>query len=191
MKTTKRLIALLISLLLILNLSSCNLLVDFLWGEIEEPLIKYGEFPFELVCEIDGQEVTYKDTLIIEHAGDKYLFEYEGRHNEWNRSLLNSSIDPFGASNGFNIKKGITKEGYEYKISFFLGTSSYYMGVEETGSSVYARVGASPGDFILFCDELGDYYYGYGPIDEQTLYEEYGIKVIKKILPEPLKDNVK
>ena len=191
MKMTKRLIALLISLLLILNLSSCNLLVDFLWGEIEEPLVKYGEFPFELVCEIDGQEVTYKDTLIIEHAGDKYLFEYEGRHNEWNYSFLNSSIEPYLECDRFFIKEGITEDGYEYRILFYLGSPSYYMGVEESTTVTFHFGGVSPGDFVLYSDEVDNGAYGFCHIDEQTLYEEYNIKVIKKSISEPLPNNVK
>ena len=200
MKATKRLIALLISLSFTLSLSGCIEPLVFLLPKPEQPKIKHGEFPFELVCEIDGQEVSFKDNFVIEHTGISTSLAH-GKYNTWDTSFLNSSVEHYAGHNEIFLKKGTTEDGYSYRISFYLGSESYYMGVEESTYNDYERWGIYPGDFIFRYTQVDrsevpiskDAGFGYnrGPIDEETLYEEYNIKVIKKSISEPLPNNVK
>ena len=42
---------------------------------VPEPRIKYGEFPFKLIYEIDGKTMTIEDTIICEFDGFKVVGE--------------------------------------------------------------------------------------------------------------------
>lgn len=200
MKMTKRLLALLVSLLFTLSLSGCIEPLIFLLPKPEQPKIKHGEFPFELVCEIDGQEVSFKDSFVIEHTGIDTSLAH-GKYNTWRTSFLNSSVKHYAEENEIFLKKGTTEDGYSYRISFYLGSESYYMGVEESRHNYYESHSIYPGDFVFRYTQVdrsevpiskdADFGYNREPIDEETIYEEYDIKIIKKSISEPLSDNVK
>ncbi len=179
----------------------CALAVgSFLVPNPPAPKITYSEFPFELICEIDGEEVYFKDTLAIDYKGiDGNVFT--GKDYTWDTSFLNSSIDFYRGKNEIFLKKGTTKDGYSYRISFYLGSETYYMGLEEPYYSVYEQNDVYPCDFIFRYtnDDLSNASiendankgFHWNSIDEQTLYEEYNIKIIKKSISEPLNDNAR
>ena len=58
------------------------LLFEVLAPNPPAPEVTYGEFPFSLVYEIDGERVEIKDTLVIEHKGVDYN-EGMGKYNKW------------------------------------------------------------------------------------------------------------
>lgn len=51
----------------------------------DEPIIKYGEFPFSLSFLVDGQLKTIEDTLICKYDGKKV--DASGAKNRWNMSF--------------------------------------------------------------------------------------------------------
>jgi hypothetical protein len=53
----------------------------------QKPKITYGEFPFTLVYEINGEERIIKDTLICEYDGVQWVGDFVYGHNSWKESL--------------------------------------------------------------------------------------------------------
>jgi hypothetical protein len=83
-----------------------------------EPQIKYGEFPFRLEYEINGEKFVVEDTVICEYDGIGWN-EGTGKHRKWKEYL---------ASNG---EKGVLLlTDTTRKIYCFVGSARYYMGDE-------------------------------------------------------------
>lgn len=98
-----------------------------------KPEITYGEFPFELVYEIDGETITVNDTYICKFDGFGSN-EGTGKYREW-KGYVKST----GKSTLF-----ITKDD-KYKFYCNVGKAEYYMGdtehhmwVEIAGPTLYA-----------------------------------------------------
>ena len=53
--------------------------------EPDVPLITYGEFPFTVVYEVNGEEHIIKDTVICEYAGSRWNEGDGKKHRIWDR----------------------------------------------------------------------------------------------------------
>ncbi len=141
-----------------------------------EPEITYGEFPFKLVYEIDGERITVEDTYIIEYKGWDWSFD-EGLHYLWESSVKGARPRETAAQYGERV---LTIKKSTPQIEFMIGSARYYFGLEENGGSVYNLEDLEPGDFRISSRE----YTGY--ISEEEIYEKYGIKIIEKYVSPPL-----
>ena len=70
----KKILLVLISLVLVFNLSACE--------RVPTPRVTHGEFPFELVYEINGEEVRVTDVYVCEFEGIGGN-ENIGKYREW------------------------------------------------------------------------------------------------------------
>ena len=147
-----------------------------------KPIAEYGEFPFKLVYEIDGEVITIEDTFIIEYKGVRYN-EGMGKYNVWDTSLKSGrdkEENPQGTGfiNAITIFDGVAKNGTSSKVLFRLGTCEHYMGLPEADVSLqYSSVEA--GDMVTS-------YSPYTPLSDVELKTLYGITIREKTLSEPI-----
>ena len=159
------------------------LLFEVLAPNPPAPEVTYGEFPFSLVYEIDGERVEIKDTLVIEHLG-KGMNEGNGKYNKWNSYYKNSQ--EYTYTREIILFRGNIEELIgPVRVVFALGTCEYYMGLPDTSSS------KKPGDIIIYYyEEDNDSFNGLRnvirPITEEELYDYCGIRIIEKSISDPI-----
>lgn len=148
----------------------------------EEPTVKYGEFPFELIYEINGEEVIARGSITIEHKGI-ICNEVGDKFNGWNVDYIKAED-----SNEFEvIDRGIVlydgpMDGYDsVLVSLFLGSSEHYMGIDSPGlSDYYSKNEFKAGDIV-------QYHTGKPKVlSEEELKEKFGIVVKEKHLSDPI-----
>lgn len=142
-----------------------------------KPEVEYGEFPFTLVYEIDGDTKTVKDTLVIEYKGVDWN-EARGKYIVWNRYFKSRPEE-------YNTKVVILFDGgmdaNDPCVYLELGSCEYYMGLEEDPWWYYYP-DTEPGDIVFI--------YNQHPRDfnADEFFEYYGvnIKIIKKEISPPI-----
>lgn len=151
----------------------------------EEPTVKYGEFPYELVYEVDGEEVRIHSTVVFEYDGVKYN-EGAGKYNSWKSDHINAedSVE-FELYNDSPLLFDANMDGIGYvKISFYIGELWYYMGLDSADyyspGDYYSKNGISPGDIIMY------YPGGVKALSDEELKELFGIVVKEKHLSDPI-----
>lgn len=142
-----------------------------------EPKIKYGEFPFTLVYEIDDETIVTEDTLIIEYKGVGWN-EAQGKYNKWNRYLKSQRVKGYIRHNVI-LFNGLLENGNSAVIYLELGSCEYYMGLEDD-MKYYYYSNIKPGDIVINSRTYT------GPINEEELLEKFNIKIIKKTISNPI-----
>ncbi|MBQ7035169.1 MAG: hypothetical protein IJN34_05480 [Clostridia bacterium] len=130
------------------------------------PAVEQGEFPFKLVYEIDGERKEIEDTLVIEFEDSKGDFEV-GDIYYWKRYFKNDIFN----DETYEI---VLAEEEDYRVWFELGSSEYYMGIDDP----LDKYGTQPGEIGVYPETL--------PINDETLLEYYGIKIIEKYVSPPI-----
>jgi hypothetical protein len=69
------------------------LIWELLFVKPDKPIVEHGEFPFELVYEYKGEQVTIKDSIICDYEGISFSLE-GGNSRDWNCSFSND--DEYG-----------------------------------------------------------------------------------------------
>ena len=134
-----------------------------------KPKVKHGEFPFELVYEYKGEQLTITDTIVCDYDG--YSFSLEGGNSrDWTCSFKNN--EDYG-----QYYVDIENEPDLYIV--IPDAPDYYMGDKE-----YTKEDASP--YIRYIDEdTGTYY------EEKERIDIIDIEIIEWNPSEPLKNNFK
>lgn len=138
----------------------------------QEPEITYGEFPFELVYEIDGKQITVHDTYICEFDGFG-ANEGVGKYRSWKGYVKSSGEESI-----------VIAEDKERIIYCYVGEAEYYMNDEEGYYGVYPitpRIYGGP--------KAGSLYYNSMSPDE--ILERYNIKIISWKFSEPITNTFK
>ena len=159
-------------------------------ASVQQPKTTYGEFPFSLVYEIDGERVEIKDTLVIEYEGCEK--EFDRIEYKWNAYYKNSIPDERYAeySKSIHICKGeIAGLIGPVRVNFFIGHCEDYMGLPEPYPNVYEKM--NPGDIYIsyyvkderLHNNLGN---AERLITEEELYEYFNIRIIEKTVSDPI-----
>jgi len=98
----------------LLGLSACNCIL--LGPNPPMPEIRYGEFPFRLEYEINGERVVVEDTVICEFDGIG-LDTASWKYRKWKKYLASNS-------NEMNVLIVIDEK---IKIYCYVGSAEYYM----------------------------------------------------------------
>ena len=155
--------------------------IVFATGMMEEdppkPQITYGEFPFTLVYEMNGETIMVEDSLVIEYKGVGWN-EAVGKHNKWER-YLKSQQDKGYIKQNVILFHGFLENGNSATIYFELGSCEYYMGLKEDRSYYYYS-NIKPGDIVILTHEYN------GSVNAEDLYEKYKIKLVKKEISSPI-----
>ena len=134
-----------------------------------KPKEKHGEFPFELVYEYKGEQITIKDTIICDYEGYSWSLE-GGNSRDWNCELQNDN------EYGQYIIDTINDQDLYIEVP---EAADYYMGDKE-----FSKEDAHP--LILFNDETTGTSY-----QEKDKIDAVDIKIIEWKPSEPLKNNIK
>lgn len=134
-----------------------------------KPKIKHGEFPFELVYEYKGEQVTIKDTIVCDYEGRTWSLD-GGSSRDWKCE--------FGKDEEYG-QYYIDKENLPGLYIEVPEAPDYYMGDKEFDKE-YAHPLIMNGE-----ESTGTNY------QEKDKIDHIGIKIIKWKPSKPLKNNIK
>ena len=145
--------------------------------EPEKPEITYGEFPFAITYEVNGEMKKVEDVIICEYDGIKNLGT-AGKYRAW-RSKLKSGNERVTLLR-------IEEENKICEITVSAGLPEYYMGDFIQDKTEYEK------------NMLDDRYLGYiewkdgiqtgNTISKEEVYERYNLKVIEMDFSEPVEN---
>lgn len=144
-----------------------------------KPEIRYGEFPFRLVYELNGEQIIIEDTIICEYGGIG-MNAGHGKHRTWKFHLLSSGEEV--PNLGIVILADADKA-----IHMNIGGPYFYMGDWEM---VYKwqeipEIKEFDNTFRMI-PTVG---LGGGVIRGNDLYEKYGIRVIEWTHAPPIENS--
>lgn len=149
------------------------------------PEIQYGEFPFTLTYELDGEVKVVKDTVICEFEGFVNRGS-AGKARKWKTSLKSGKeqitlldLRPFEEINEF----GQTM----LELYFYYGTAAYYMGDE---SNPFSRNAQDLG-WVEYKYQTRDGKIGSSAYKADVAWEKYKIKLISWEPSQPIKNSFK
>lgn len=130
-----------------------------------KPEIKYGEFPFRLEYEIDGQNVVIEDTLICKYDGIG-MNEGTGKYRKWKDYLASGN------------EQVLLKIDRNTTLYYSVGSAQHYMEnidpyVSSTTLVIYLKEKSWDGSLSSM-------------MDGKEIYERYGIKLIDVNLSVPI-----
>lgn len=134
----------------------------------EKPLITYGEFPFRLEYEINGQSELIEDTLIVEYKGVG-IDEGRGKYRKWESRLESGN------------EKIYLFQSDLIKIYYPEGSPEFYMGDLKDFISFNPIF---PNAAIVESKKSGTTHSGI--IREEELISKYKIKLISWEIAEPI-----
>ena len=158
----KKSVIILLVLMIVLSFSSCE--------NVPVPQIKEGEFPFEIVYEIDGETVTVNDIYICEFDGFGWNEGVE-KYRKWKGYIKSSGT-----------KELILLEDGDLKFAVSVGSPEYYMSdpscqwSENTPSIYYIK----PNEFGGITS---------GSSDIEPLLEQYKLKLISWKFSDPIQNS--
>ena len=134
-----------------------------------KPKVKHGEFPFELVYEYKGEQITIKDTIVCDYEGYSWSLE-GGNSRDWTCEF--GKDDEYG-------QYYIDKENEPALYIEVPEAPDYYMGDKEFDKE-YSK------PIIRYIDESTGTNY-----EEKEKIDVVDIKIIEWKSSEPLKNNIK
>ena len=158
----KKSVIILLVLMIVLSFSSCE--------NVPEPQIKEGEFPFEIVYEIDGEIITVNDVYICEFDGFDWN-EGVGKHRKWKGHIKSSEAEEL-----------ILLEDGDLKFAVSVGSPEYYMSDPSCQWSEN-----TPSIYFIKPNKLGGITSGSSNIE--TLLEQYKLKLISWNFADPIQNS--
>ncbi len=159
----KKIIVILLALIFVFSFSGCE--------NVPEPKIKEGEFPFEIVYEIDGETVTINDVYVCEFDGLDWN-EGVGKHRKWKGYIKSSGA-----------KELILLEDGDLKLAVSVGFPEYYM----SDQSITQIKELTPSIYYIKPNELGGT--SSGVLDIEQLLEQYKLKLVSWNFSEPIQNS--
>ena len=157
----KKIVAILIALITLLSFSGCQ--------NVPEPQIKEGEFPFEIVYEIDGKIITVNDVYVCEFDGFVWN-KGIGKHRRWKGYLKRSGTEEL-----------VLLEDGDLKFAVSVGSPEYYMSDPDCAYS-----DNTPTIYYIKSNEFGGT--TSGTLDIEPLLEQYKLKLISWEFSEPIQN---
>ncbi|MBE6639642.1 MAG: hypothetical protein E7616_09395 [Ruminococcaceae bacterium] len=134
-----------------------------------EPQIKEGEFPFEIVYEIDGKIITINDVYICEFDGFDWS-EGVGKHRKWKGYLKSSCVEEL-----------VLLEDGDLKFAVSVGSPEYYMSDPDCAYSENI-----PSIYYIKPNEFGGT--TSGTLDIEPLLEQHKLKLISWEFSKPIQN---
>ena len=157
-----KIIAILISLWMILSLPGC--------ASLPSPQVTEGEFPFEIVYEIDGETVTVNDVYVCAFSG--FGLNTGGIHREWEGYIKSSGDEAL-----------ILFEDDGLKLACSVGSPEYYMSDPVVSSEEYVPKVY----YVIEPNDVGGK--TYGALGIESLLAQYKIELISWKLSEPIQNS--
>ena len=174
MKIIKRIliaiVAVILAISIILMLPVIFFNIAYLFTPVARPEITYGEFPFTLVYEIEGEVITINDVYVCKFDG--FTTNTAGKFREWKGYLK---------SNG-NEDLFVTEiDGLD--IYIIIGPPEYYMGEEQ-----YSYSNIIPSFYCI--EKTGKHTHSYHLTTEEA-YSQYSLKLLEWELSQPITNTFK
>lgn len=144
------------------------------------PKNKYGEFPFKLTYELNGETKVIEDVLVCEFDG--YKSSGSEKKRVWKTTLKsNSELMPYSDGELVLIdtrERDIrdSKENKVLEIQYFTGSAGYYMGDRPVYAISISDVQEL--DHLRYLYQLDDGSIGYNAFSPDEAYEKVGIRLI-------------
>ncbi len=136
-----------------------------------EPAIKYAEFPFEVVYEIDDEIVTVNDIYVCEYDGIG-MNEGVGKYRKWKGYIKSSGKEEL-----------ILLEDGDLKLACSVGYPEYYMGdPSKLNPEEY-----TPYMYYIKSNSFGGI--SSGVMDIEPILEQYRLKLISWKLSKPIQNS--
>ena len=135
-----------------------------------KPQITYGEFPFELIYEINNETVVVKDTVVCKYDGVG-INEGVGKFRKWKYFLKNAG--------GTSL---LLTEDEERRIYCSVGDAEYYMNDEQNPTG-------RPLEPHLFEIKKTTSTLDYDSLKPIEIMEHYNIKIISWNFSEPIENS--
>ncbi len=165
--------------------------VDYIFQPNQTPLIKYAEFPFRIEYQIEGEPYVIEDELIIEF--DK--LEDANQLGQYKQRVWKSKFAS-GKDEIVLLEVEGTKKEYELnnavktKIIFSTGLlKEYYMGFADKNDYYYSELYFTKGRYEELIERKNNEIWSY-PIEDESVLEDYGIKIISYEMTEPIKNGI-
>lgn len=145
-----------------------DIFVEMVFDKPSKPTITHGEFPFELIYEYNGKEITIRDIIICDYNGVSFALD-GGNHRDWTCVIKNNN----------NYGRYIIDRDIENLYIQIPLEADYYMGAPNANSEI-----AKP--YIYYIDDsTGTVYY------EQDLSNVVGAKIVSWNPSEPIQNTFK
>lgn len=150
-----------------------------LYPDPPEPQIKYGEFPFKLTYELNGEILVIEDVVICEYDGIESLGT-AGKQRKWTRKLKS------GNERVVLLRENNAVETFEIYDGRW-GLAEYYMGDFRQSKAAYERTMYNHNSFgcILWKDGTKTDY----SITSEQAWEMYRLKVIDVQYSDPIENS--
>ena len=146
-------------------------IISFSLTEPEEPKVKYGEFPFELVYEIDGETITVNDVYVCEYDGIS-ADTGRGKYRKWKGYIMGTGRESI-----------LIKDVDDKYIYCSVGAEDIYMGDCEP----YYEGGEIPvNEPVIYSKEHDENGGTTSHIFNETDMEKYGIIIISYNFTPPI-----
>ena len=174
----------LIALYYLFIISGAFLMLNYFAPNPPKPEIKYGEFPFTLTYEIDGEIKNIEDTLICEFDGFE-MSNSGSKYRKWKSSFKSGREEIILLD--LSDKNEINEFGHTMlNLFFWWGTPEYYM-----GDTSHYKCRSANNDFkmIDFRYQTVDGIIGGSAYSADVVYEKYKVKLINWEIKKPIENN--
>ena len=144
------------------------------------PEITYGEFPFELVYEIDGQVITVQDTYVCEFQGYSVNEGSMRKMREWSGHMKSTGEE-------YVI---LVQDGNFYLVCS-VGSPKYYMNDPYYDSYNVGGLHEPNIFYIIEPNDVGGSTSGGSQEEIERLMEQYKIKLVSWQFSEPIENTFK
>ena len=153
------------------------------FSTIPIPQIQYGEFPFRLEYEINGQRVVVEDTVICEYDGIGIRHGVFGvptaKYIKWKQHLASNN-------NGYDAYILLLKISGNVGVYYFVGDVRFYMGIDDYSNEDMPYFHNGRIYSAAYIDQSGS-----TSIKADELLEKYGIKIISWEYSDPIVNTFK
>ena len=141
-----------------------------------KPVVRYGEFPFRLVYELDGEQIIVEDTIVCEYDGIG-IDAGQGKFRKWKHSFLSSGeeVDPYGT---------VLLKDAEKNIYMDVGDAIYYMGDWE--NTIYESAEVTD---LEICIRATPWNVFPDTFNDEEILEQCNIKIIEWIHSPPIENS--
>ncbi len=147
-----------------------------------KPKIAYGEFPFKLIYELDGETKVIEDTIICEFDGFELRGE-SGRYCKW-KTYLKSGNEQLTLLDLRSLEETNELGQTILELYFYYGTAAYYMG---DNTNPFAR-DAQGFDYVSYEFQTADGKTGRSGYETDEAYKKFNIRLISWEVAEPIQN---
>lgn len=148
--------------------------------QVPKPEITYGEFPFRLTYELNGETKVIEDIIVCEFDGFKVEGE-NGKYRKW-KTYLKSGSERITL---LDVRQLGEKDDFNHTILelfFSYGNGEYYMGDE------YSQSKAEISTYVEYMYQNVDGTIGYSAFKAEEAYEKFNIRLISWEAAEPIQN---